>query len=52
MNRTVGELAARCDMEKMNFLAINLAVDIAEDRKDADEARARGKGVAKEAAEN
>ena len=37
--RTVGELSARCDKEEANFLAINLAADVAEGRKTVDEAR-------------
>lgn len=38
--RTEGELSARCDKEEMNYLALNLAVDIIEGEKTADEARA------------
>jgi hypothetical protein len=37
--RTAGELSARCDKEEANFLAINLAVDVAQGRKSVDEAR-------------
>ena len=37
--RTAGELSARCDNEKANFLAINLAADVAEGRKNVSEAR-------------
>lgn len=37
--RTAGELSARCDKEEANFLAINLAADVAEGRKSVDEAR-------------
>ncbi len=37
--RTVGELSARCDKEEANFLAINLAADVAEGRKSVDQAR-------------
>lgn len=37
--RTKGTLAARCDKEPMNFLALNLAHDIATDQKTVDEAR-------------
>lgn len=37
--RTAGELSARCDKEEANFLAINLAADVAEGRKDVSEAR-------------
>lgn len=39
-NRTAGELAARCDMEEMNFLALNLANDIAAGKLSVDKARA------------
>jgi hypothetical protein len=38
--RTEGELSARCDKEEMNFLALNLAVDIIEGEKTVAEARA------------
>lgn len=38
-NRTAGELAARCDMEEANFLALNLAHDVATGKRSADEAR-------------
>ncbi len=37
--RTTGELSARCDKEAMNFLAINLATDVAEGKKTVDQAR-------------
>lgn len=37
--RTAGELSARCDKEEANFLAINLAADVAEGHKTVDEAR-------------
>lgn len=37
--RTKGTLAARCDKEEMNFLAINLANDVATDRRSVAEAR-------------
>ncbi len=37
--RTAGVLSARCDKEEANFLAINLAADVAEGRKSVDEAR-------------
>ncbi len=37
--RTAGELSARCDKEPANFLAINLAADVAEGRKSVGEAR-------------
>ncbi len=40
VERTKGELSARCDKEEMNFLALNLAVDIIEGEKTVDEARA------------
>ncbi len=37
--RTVGEISARCDKEEMNFLAINLAHEIATGKKSVKEAR-------------
>lgn len=37
--RTKGTLAARCDKEAANFLALNLANDIVEGKKTVDEAR-------------
>lgn len=37
--RTKGTLAARCDKEPMNFLALNLAHDVATGKKTVDEAR-------------
>ncbi|MCA1577077.1 MAG: hypothetical protein LC794_06905 [Acidobacteria bacterium] len=37
--RTKGELAARCDLEEANFLALNLAHDIISGKKSVDEAR-------------
>jgi hypothetical protein len=40
VKRTEGELSARCDNEAMNFLALNLAVEIASGKKDVAEARA------------
>lgn len=39
VDRTRGELSARCGGTSKNFLAINLAVDIAEGRRTVDEAR-------------
>jgi hypothetical protein len=39
LERTKGEIAARCDKEEANFLAINLAHDIATGRRDVDDAR-------------
>lgn len=39
LDRTKGELSARCDREPMNILAINLAHDIAQGRKGIQEAR-------------
>lgn len=39
VERTKGELSARCDQEEMNFLAINLAHDIIEGKITPDEAR-------------
>lgn len=37
--RTKGEISARCDKEEMNFLALNLANDVATGKKTVDEAR-------------
>ena len=39
VERTKGELGARCDMEEANFLAINLANDIVSGKKSVEEAR-------------
>jgi len=39
LERTKGTMAARCDKEGANFLALNLAVDIIEGRKTVEEAR-------------
>lgn len=39
VERTKGELSARCGKEAMNFLALNLAVDIIDGKKDVAEAR-------------
>ena len=39
LERTKGEIAARCDKEEANFLAINLANDIATGRRSVDDAR-------------
>lgn len=39
VERTAGELSARCDMEAANFIALNLAMDIIEGEKDVDAAR-------------
>lgn len=36
---TDGEIAARCDKEEANFLAINLADDVAKGRRTVDDAR-------------
>ncbi|MGI8600440.1 MAG: hypothetical protein ACR2KB_14405 [Chitinophagaceae bacterium] len=38
--RTVGEMSARCDKEEANFLAINLANDVATGKKTVEDARA------------
>jgi hypothetical protein len=38
-DKTQGFMSARCDMEKNNFLALNLAHDIIEDKKTVEEAR-------------
>lgn len=37
--RTKGEISARCDMEPMNFLALNLAYDIISGKRSVDDAR-------------
>jgi len=39
VERTKGEMSARCDKEEMNFLALNLAQEIAEGKKTSQEAR-------------
>jgi len=39
LERTKGEIAARCDKEDANFLAINLANDIVTGRRSVDDAR-------------
>jgi hypothetical protein len=39
LERTKGEIAARCDKEAANFLAINLADDVAEGRRSVEDAR-------------
>jgi hypothetical protein len=39
LERTKGEIAARCDKEEANFLAINLANDVATGRRNVDDAR-------------
>jgi hypothetical protein len=39
LERTKGEIAARCDKEEANFLAINLANDITTGRRKVDDAR-------------
>ncbi len=40
VERTKGEMSARCDKEEMNFLALNLAHDVATGKKSVEEARA------------
>lgn len=40
VERTKGEISARCDKEEMNFLALNLANDVATGKKTVAEARA------------
>ncbi|HWJ26129.1 MAG TPA: hypothetical protein VNS32_06275 [Flavisolibacter sp.] len=40
VERTKGEISARCDKEEMNFLALNLANDVATGNKTVEEARA------------
>lgn len=39
IDRTKGELSAKCDREAMNFLAVNLAHDIAHRKRSVDNAR-------------
>lgn len=39
VDRTPGEMSARCDKEEMNFLAINLAHDVATGKRTVDQAR-------------
>ncbi len=39
VERTKGEISARCDKEPMNFLALNLAHEVATGKKSAQEAR-------------
>lgn len=39
LNRTAGEMSARCDLEGHNILTLNLAHDIVTGKKDADAAR-------------
>jgi hypothetical protein len=39
VERTKGEISARCDKEEMNFLAINLGNDVVTGKKDVDAAR-------------
>ena len=39
VERTKGELSARCDKEGANFLAVNLANDVATDRRTVEQAR-------------
>jgi hypothetical protein len=39
VDRTKGEIAARCDKEEMNFLALNLANDIVNNKTNAEGAR-------------
>jgi hypothetical protein len=41
VERTKGELSARCDKEEANFLALNLANDVATGKKSVEEARAQ-----------
>ena len=40
VERTKGEISARCDKEGANFLAVNLAHDVATSRRSPDDARA------------
>jgi hypothetical protein len=39
VERTKGEISARCDKEVANILALNLANDIIEDKRSVEEAR-------------
>lgn len=39
LERTKGEIAARCDKEEANFLAINLANDVATNKRSVEDAR-------------
>ncbi len=39
VERSKGEMSARCDKEEMNFLAINLANDVATGKRSVDDAR-------------
>ncbi|MGI8924237.1 MAG: hypothetical protein ACR2HJ_09430 [Fimbriimonadales bacterium] len=39
IDRTPGEISARCDKEEMNFLAINLAIDVATGKRSVSGAR-------------
>ncbi|MFP2934132.1 hypothetical protein ACLESO_55205 [Pyxidicoccus sp. 3LG] len=39
VERTKGEISARCDKEGLNFLAVNLANDVATGKRDVDDAR-------------
>ncbi|MGY8915419.1 MAG: hypothetical protein ACKVJF_10120 [Flavobacteriales bacterium] len=47
-DRTQGYLSARCDMEANNFLALNLAHDIINDKKTVEEARTAYADIIKE----
>lgn len=40
LERTKGEIGARCDKEEANFLAVNLAHDVANGKRSVDDARA------------
>lgn len=40
LERTKGEIGARCDKEGANFLAVNLAHDVATGKRSVDDARA------------
>lgn len=41
MERTAGEMSARCDKEAANFLAVNLADEVARGKRSVDDARAK-----------
>ena len=44
LERTKGEMSARCDLKRANFLAINLTNDVATGKRNTEQARAYMKG--------
>src|SRR5687767_7904145 len=48
VERTKGEISARCDKEEMNFLALNLAHDVATGKRSVEDARSYYARAAKE----